>query len=363
MYQRLLFLSLFLGILPDTIAQQKTDVIYRLDQTFLEAIIDEVGESDILYFLPKDSQKRPQKIRKQEVWKLVYANGDVEEINPLPKNSPLPETVEKSDLIFRKDNTIIEAKILKISDNRVTYTLFGKEIERHIPIQEISKIVYSDGNVEQFNQPSLPEPVAVQPFKEEKVVRKPTTARQRPKIYVGLLGGGVMSSFYRSELLNFPQKPLFNWEMGLTASLVSRRYYQMRLEGVYVTKGARETFSDNTLRITSENRLRYVQANFFPLILKTGSEGLNFAVGAGGYYACLLNLTSQYAIGDETFNDDEVTKQLFKNTPDYGFCALAGLYNRQKPLVELRYAYGIVPLMEKNNIKNHGFHLSFFLTF
>ena len=361
MYQRLLFLSLFLGILPDTIAQQKTDVIYRLDQTFLEVIIDEVGESNIVYFLPNDSQKRPQKIRKQEVWKVVYANGDVEEINPLPKNVPTLNPVEKTDLIFRKDNTIIEAEILKISDNQVTYTLFGKDIERHISPQEVSKIVYSNGKEEHFNQATI----AVASSKDEPVISKPkpTTARQRPKIYVGLFGGGVMSSFYRSELLNFPQKPLFNWEMGLTASLVSRRYYQMRLEGVYVTKGARETFSDNTLRITSENRLRYVQANFFPLILKTGSEGFNFAVGAGGYYACLLNLTSQYAIGDETFNDDEVTKQLFKNTPDYGFCALAGLYNRQKPLVELRYAYGIVPLMEKNNIKNHGFHLSFFLTF
>ncbi len=299
---RSFLLSLFLvGFGLQTLAQQKKDCIYRLDKTFLEVVIDEVGDNEIIYFLPNDIQKKPQKIRKHEVWKLVFSNGDVEEINALSQQS-----------------------------------------RPQIPVSE------------EVISPLL---------QEEQTEKTPIQHRQRPQKYVSIFGSLVMSSFYRSELFLFPQQPMFNWDIGAAASLLSWRYYQMRFELAYATKGAREIFTDNSLRIKSENRLEYIQANFFPIILKTGSNRLNVAGGIGGYYAYLLNITSRYAIGDDALKDDDKTEQLFKKSPDYGIKALVGLYSQNAPLLELRYSYGLVPLMEQTVIKNHGINLAIFLTF
>ncbi|MFN4144993.1 MAG: outer membrane beta-barrel protein [Runella sp.] len=398
MLRFLIVLAVFLNLGKDAFAQTKPDVIYRTDRSTIEALVDEIGETQIVYFLPKDVTKTPRKINKTQVWKVVYANGDVEQLNqPLPVATTPPPTIaqtpppapaqpapvveEKPDLIYLINRAVLEGTVLKISDKYLVYKPLGKDLPSTIPIGNIEKVRYANSHVEEFEvaqtkatkkekpsrqttpRESREETTRVRPPKDAPAPKPERVREPRPKNYVSLLVGGVMSGFYRDELLRFPEKPPFGLEAGLAASLVSTRYYQMRLEGSYLTKGANEVFAGRGISIESQTRLTYVQGTFFPIILKTGYRGVNLAAGAGGYYGYLIGMTSQYSVDEATLRDDTISPRFFTNKSDYGVCTMAGIYYKQKPILEARYSFGMTEMAPNNPLKNHAAHLTLFISF
>src|SRR5690349_6746430 len=70
-------------------AQTASDQIYKLDKSIIQGIVDEIGDREIIYFLPKDAAKRSAvRIAKQQVWKIVYGNGEMELINKPAAETP-----------------------------------------------------------------------------------------------------------------------------------------------------------------------------------------------------------------------------------------------------------------------------------
>ena len=90
-----LFLASFLLVLGHgtTVYAQtpkKPDVIQKLDNTSLEVVIDEINKTDILYRKPNDPKGPLYGLPKKDVRRIVWSNGEVEEITapPAPVQKP-----------------------------------------------------------------------------------------------------------------------------------------------------------------------------------------------------------------------------------------------------------------------------------
>lgn len=100
---RLFFTLLPLFIYGKSLAQnpvRKPDNVYKIDQTIIETLIDEVNKSDIVYRKVNDPKGPLYAIPRNEVWKIVWNNGKEEIINaPAP---PPTKTKKPTDLIVKK---------------------------------------------------------------------------------------------------------------------------------------------------------------------------------------------------------------------------------------------------------------------
>ncbi|MBU1821885.1 MAG: PorT family protein [Bacteroidetes bacterium] len=273
------------------------------------------------------------------------------------------------DRIYLLDQQVMQVWVDEIGENDILYFTKGQPPRQ---VQKIArslvwKVVFANGDTELIqsapaaNTPSAaayPSPATPEttPLREER-------ARSKPVRYLGLLAGGVATNFYRTQFFPFPGKAHLDWEAGLVGSPVATRFYQARLELLYINKGAVETFQSPRLTIQSESRLAYLQANVLPLILKTGSDRLNFALGAGGYFSYLIQASSRSDLDTGDMEDDLLARQQFDVPTDYGLMALTGLYVRHKPLLEVRYTHGLGQLMSNAPIRVQGVHVTLFLIF
>ncbi|MCE6991461.1 hypothetical protein [Dyadobacter sp. CY323] len=63
----------------------------------MSVIIDEIGEQDVTYFLTTDiSRKSPLRIKRDKVWKIIYANNDVELITPQTVTKAIEPKIKKA---------------------------------------------------------------------------------------------------------------------------------------------------------------------------------------------------------------------------------------------------------------------------
>ncbi|MCF0040057.1 hypothetical protein [Dyadobacter fanqingshengii] len=96
-------LLLSIIICGSSIAQtpaRKPDKIFKIDQTIMEVLIEEVNKTDIAYKKITDPKGPLYAVPKKEVWKIVWNNGEIEEINP-----PAPATAKTrkpTDLLVSK---------------------------------------------------------------------------------------------------------------------------------------------------------------------------------------------------------------------------------------------------------------------
>ncbi|KAA0989247.1 hypothetical protein [Dyadobacter aurulentus] len=106
MYNRLprhIILLFSILICGSSIAQtpaRKPDKIFKIDRTIMEVLIEEVNKTDIAYKKISDPKGPLYAVPKKEVWKIVWNNGEVEEIN-----SPAPASTKArkpTDLIVSK---------------------------------------------------------------------------------------------------------------------------------------------------------------------------------------------------------------------------------------------------------------------
>lgn len=80
----ILSLSIFLIACLSAHAQKVTDRIYRVDKTHFEAVVDEITDNEIIYLKPDDvSGSNKIKIARDEVWKIVFSDGETEVITPI----------------------------------------------------------------------------------------------------------------------------------------------------------------------------------------------------------------------------------------------------------------------------------------
>ena len=82
---RHIILLLLILICGNSIAQtpvRKPDKIFKIDQTTIEVLIEEVNKTDIAYKKLSDPKGPLYAIPKKDVWKIVWNNGDIEEITP-----------------------------------------------------------------------------------------------------------------------------------------------------------------------------------------------------------------------------------------------------------------------------------------
>lgn len=90
-----LFLASFLLVLgthSSVCAQspKKPDVIQKLDNTSLEVAIDEINKTDILYRKTNDSKGPLYALPKKDIRRIIWSNGEVEEITALPAPAQKP---------------------------------------------------------------------------------------------------------------------------------------------------------------------------------------------------------------------------------------------------------------------------------
>lgn len=159
---RYFFLLVFSAMAFQTTAQTRTDLIFRLDKTSFSAIVDEIGEADIIYYLPKDTAKRTvQKLDKKQVWKIVYENGETELIN----NPVAPSVVKQQqqqpaataispdlDRIFLRDKTMLTGKVIKVSADKIEYRKQETGPVYELDKKQLTRIVYAGGQEEDFGK-------------------------------------------------------------------------------------------------------------------------------------------------------------------------------------------------------------------
>ncbi|MFN4144995.1 MAG: hypothetical protein ACK4GN_04160 [Runella sp.] len=172
-------------------AQTRNDLIYKVDQTSFAANVDEIGEAEIMYFLPTDALKqRPQRIAKAQVWKIVFANGDVEELNQPQAKAPVVAT---NDRIVQKNGTVLEGNVVKVGERTVEYRRVGATSGPvyEIEIAKLNRIEYANGEVEKFvktlavkptSSSSKPTAAAKPKSEKAKTAAKPATSKPKKEV-------------------------------------------------------------------------------------------------------------------------------------------------------------------------------------
>jgi hypothetical protein len=140
-------------------AQTSSDQIYKLDKSIIQAVVDEIGDREIIYFSPKDTAKRTSlRIPRKQVWKIVYENGETELINsptPAAATAKAPEVVReseaaKADRIFLANKTMITGKITKVTEDKIEYTRQESGPVYEVARKNLARIEYGNGQVEDF---------------------------------------------------------------------------------------------------------------------------------------------------------------------------------------------------------------------
>nr|WP_295922369.1 hypothetical protein [uncultured Dyadobacter sp.] len=125
------FLLLLIAAFPAN-AQKETDLILKLDLTSIAAIVDEIGDKEITYFLATDTaRKSPLRIARSKVWKIVFANNDIEIINT-PVAATAPEETRQNEAVQQEKPLMPEKpkKPVTTSDKRNNRLLAGGSLTR-----------------------------------------------------------------------------------------------------------------------------------------------------------------------------------------------------------------------------------------
>ncbi|WP_138485306.1 hypothetical protein [Dyadobacter bucti] len=155
---RYILFTLFLSATLHVQAQIRTDLIYKLDNTTFNAVVDEIGETEILYFLPKDTARRTTlRIARKEVWKIVYGSGETEVINKpvvavaAPAAPAATQVSNKPDRLFLKNKTMVTGNVTKVTDQKVEYRRREAGALYEVMKSDLIRVEYGDGHVENFD--------------------------------------------------------------------------------------------------------------------------------------------------------------------------------------------------------------------
>jgi hypothetical protein len=180
--------------------------------------------------------------------------------------------------------------------------------------------------------------------------------------FSGIKVGTTFSDYYRKSSEAFRQP--INWpHLGLQGSFVfdffNRKNSASELEISFATKGAKETFTLNDKIIKENSRLRYLQVNYLPIILKpAGNKRFDPYIALGLYSAYLLNGNSETTIEQQVAN--KVLRDRFINVDfpkslknfDLGPSGSIGFVHNAFTY-EYRYEIGLLSVIKNKEIKNN----------
>ena len=174
----LLFLLVVVTITAQ--AQTRSDLIYKTDKTSFSAVVDEIGEAEIMYYLPADASKRTLlRISRKQVWKIVYNTGEIEMINEPSVTSPVVSTAAptKADRIFLKNKTMLTGKVVKVSDQKIEYRRDDSGPLYELLRKDLARIEYGNGSIEAFESKvsQSAKPKKPEPAEEKEVIEKKET--------------------------------------------------------------------------------------------------------------------------------------------------------------------------------------------
>ena len=147
-----LLLIVLTGALQGIKAQTKIDQIFKVDRSAFKCKVDEISETDVYFMMLDDPTKKRQMLPKKTLWKIVFFDGAEELIN-----EPAEEVKPTKDLIYKKDKSVVECKILRITEKIIEYRMNASEASplREIERKLVSKITYADGTTESMDGKKL----------------------------------------------------------------------------------------------------------------------------------------------------------------------------------------------------------------
>ena len=304
------FLGCFLFICAALLSNaqvRKPDLLYKKDKTILEAVIVEVSETEIQYRRFSNPQGPVYVVKKSEVNKIVYTNGETEELVATGKSD------KKSS-----DKKVAEKKEpAKASDKKTAPK--EKEVAKAKPVKEVKT-------------------------KPEKAPKAPRADSEGITFKVGVRGGANLSTQTNNNAIAGAPAPGSN--LGYHGGLVFNiggKHFSVQPEVAYSQLGFKfENVADAKI-VAIYNTVTA------PVLLKytIGEGNLRFFINAGGYasygLSAKIKVTSLPANTSTTI--DVSSADLDKEGRlQFGAVAGAGLtfmMGRTELFLDGRYYYGL----------------------
>ena len=283
---------------------RKPDLLYKKDKTILEAVIVEVSETEIQYRRFSNPQGPVYVVKKSEVNKIVYTNGETEELVATGKSD------KKSS-----DKKVAEKKEpAKASDKKTAPK--EKEVAKAKPVKEVKT-------------------------KPEKAPKAPRADSEGITFKVGVRGGANLSTQTNNNAIAGAPAPGSN--LGYHGGLVFNiggKHFSVQPEVAYSQLGSK--LEDNDFKFVGVYNT--VTA---PVLLKytIGEGDLRFFINAGGYVSYGLSantkLTDKSDNTSITSNNSDLDSE---GRLQFGAVAGAGvtyMLGRTELFLDGRYYYGL----------------------
>ena len=314
---RFRFLGCFLFIctaLWSNAQVRKPDLLYKKDKTILEAVIVEVSETEIQYRRFSNPQGPVYVVKKSEVNKIVYTNGETEELVATGKSDK--KSSEKPDKKVAEKKIAEKKEPAKAPDKKTAPK--EKEVAKAKPIKEIKA-------------------------KPEKAPKAPRAESEGVTFKVGLRGGANLGTITDNNAI--AGGPAIGYNLGYHGGLVFNiggKHFSVQPEVAYSQLGFK--IEDPDVKVAT-----VYNAVTVPVLLKytIGEGNLRFFVNAGGYanYGLSAKLTATDKSDNTKTNFDISSADLEKDGRlQFGAVAGAGLtfmLGRTELFLDGRYYYGL----------------------
>lgn len=288
-------------------------------------------------------------------------------------------SLRAQDTLFLQNNGSIVVDLVSMEDDAIQYREFNTDSAQilSIPIHEIDKIVYAEGNILDITENEMDKSYSSEPYKENEDQSDGEGEKDPQKKFTMKLGMGLMiGASYSTLQYQYDQQGLdlfntyrfgpagglfFEWEIARFLSLRTSFYYMDkgdRTDGEYFISQW-EFPTDNPIVYTAEGNgyidkhLGYIEWDLLPLINFTKKDNsFQFQLGAGIYAAYgfhgneRIDLYIDYYKNGE-FDETEIIDQnnaviftrdliveeklpetLYFNQLDYGFVFYMGIKPR-----------------------------------
>ena len=306
------FLGCFLLICAALLSNaqvRKPDLLYKKDKTILEAVIVEVSETEIQYRRFSNPQGPVYVVKKSEVNKIVYTNGETEELVATGKSDK-----KSSD---KPDKKVADKKEPAKASEKKTAPK-EKEVAKAKPVKEVKA-------------------------KPEKAPKAPRADSEGITFKIGIRGGANLSTITNNNATAGETVPGSNlaYHGGLVFN-IGGKHFSVQPEVAYSQLGFKLEDADGKAVVVYNT----VTA---PVLLKytIGEGGLRFFVNAGGYVS--YGLSRKLTLTDKTDNTTttyNVKSADLDNDGRLQFGAVAGagltfMLGRTELFLDGRYYYGL----------------------
>lgn len=145
---KILLFGWFLLVSSLSMAQSSSmDVIHKIDRSTVNAKIDELGDTEIIYF-ETSAPKTKKTISRSQVWKVVFSDGSTEIIT-----TQVGQGVG-TDQIVLIDQTIVPGKVTRRDERKLYYTKPNDpaNTQYELLLSRLDRIQYADGREEVFQK-------------------------------------------------------------------------------------------------------------------------------------------------------------------------------------------------------------------